>query len=281
MAIQKIKHPGFILGLKSQFTDFSMWRQDIPNLPFTVLGPEHYGMSLSQGVNKHRTRSDYDNWFLAAQPWLTIQRRHELEQDVSVRQILPYTVIAFHNQTDPLRPLKYFNYQRGKGIGEARLAGDQSIGAGGHIDLVDVKFDEHSVIDLEATIFGALMRELSEELEFCDEHGVKVEPEVSTELGARFDRPNLQPYGFIRDDTNEVGQVHLGVVNVVYVPDTWTVTCREPELLTGERATAAELLARGVKFENWSQMLLESFAIQGQPVDSDAAADDETFALRG
>lgn len=285
MSNQKIKHVGCILGLSASFTDSSEWKQIIPGPvvdDHSPLGPAHQGMALEQGVNVLHLPGQFHDWLEAAQGWLTIQRRHELEQDPTVRQILPYTVIMLYNQDEPHLPPQFFCYQRGKGIGESRLLGDWSIGAGGHIDLADVVFDpKTSAIDLQATITQSLVRELVEELEFRDrngnEHRIDKDPALFS----------VHPHSFIRDDSNAVGQVHLGVVNIVVVPHDWTIRCREAELLTGEPGTAPSLLARGLKFENWSQMLLETLAdigkvVKARPrVNLQAAIDSGLAALDG
>jgi predicted NUDIX family phosphoesterase len=229
------------------------------------------GMGLVQGFNE-ATADYFDIWYDKAREHLVIAQRDGLEHAPQFRQILPYTVIA----QNPVRGTDFSQdvftvYQRTKQVGESRLAGNFSIGGGGHIDIADLIFDTTtSIVDLKQTILRALFRELIEEFIFIDEHGVEVTPERL--VGAI----TFVPAGFIRDDANTVGQVHLGVVNVVYVPHTWTVKVRPPkegeeaEHLDAPSGTAAEILSRGAKFENWSQILLEEFAQVGRMVSATA-----------
>lgn len=230
---------------------------------------ELIGMGLQQGFNE--ASSDYfDLWYEKAREHLFIGQREGLEHAPQYRQILPYTVIA-QNET---RGVDFSQdrltvYQRTKKVGEARLAGNYSIGAGGHIDVADMIFNEDSVVDLKQTILRSMLRELIEEFIFLDgERQVPPEELVNA--------ITFVPAGFIRDDANTVGEVHLGVVNVVYVPHEWTVSVRSPkdgeevEHLDAGGGTAAYILSRGQKFENWSQILLEEFAQVGRMVSPQA-----------
>ncbi len=102
--------------------------------------------------------------------------------------------------------------------GEARLHGLMSIGVGGHINPVDD-------VDRENVLLRGLERELDEEVEI--EH-----------------RGGLHPVGFINDDTNGVGSVHLGLCYTL--PVEGEVRVRETEKLEGGWTTAAELRGTGI-----------------------------------
>ena len=61
-----------------------------------------------------------------------------------------------------------------------------------------------------------------------------------------------------RDDSNPVGAVHVGLVQVVRVRG--TVEIRETDHLEGELVTLDELrerLAAGANYETWSRLLVE------------------------
>jgi predicted NUDIX family phosphoesterase len=60
-------------------------------------------------------------------------RTKELEDDVSLRQVIPYVIIK-NTKLD-----KYMVLERMKGQDEARLHGDICLGAGGHMEPVDKK----------------------------------------------------------------------------------------------------------------------------------------------
>lgn len=169
---------------------------------------------------------------------LVIRERAWLEEDVGYRQLLPYVAIRQRGEDGKLR---YITYRRGKGVGEARLAGNASIGFGGHIDLEDV-VSENSVVNLERTIRTAMARELAEELRF---HGVE--------------DINGVDIGLISDTSNAVGLVHLGVLMVAEIGPEAEVACAEEELEMLPAMTAEELLASDLPLENWTRIALEFF----------------------
>ena len=111
------------------------------------------------------------------------------ENDPSFRQLIPYIVVRN-------RRGRILCYQRKNG-GEKRLDAKWSIGIGGHVNDGD-----------EEWIHG-VWREVREELSTVSLHKLKLHG----------------PIGFIRDDSNDVGRVHLGVLYVLDVPD--GVTYRE------------------------------------------------------
>lgn len=100
--------------------------------------------------------------------------RPEAEQRPDYKQIIPYVILRRGDEVFVTRRLN-------KG-GEARLHGKISIGIGGHINPVDEQGD---------LLMRGLWREIHEEVEL-DKHG------------------ELSPCGFINDDSNAVGSVHLG-----------------------------------------------------------------------
>ena len=100
--------------------------------------------------------------------------RDEAEQRPDYKQIIPYVILRRGDEVFVTRRLN-------KG-GEARLHGKISIGIGGHINPVDEQGD---------LLMRGLWREIHEEVEL-DKHG------------------ELSPCGFINDDSNAVGSVHLG-----------------------------------------------------------------------
>jgi predicted NUDIX family phosphoesterase len=64
--------------------------------------------------------------------------------------------------------------------------------------------------------------------------------------------------GIINDDSNSVGAVHVGVVQVVTV--TGTVAIRETDRLEGRMVSMEDLRVlrdQGADFETWSALLLD------------------------
>lgn len=189
------------------------------------------GLNLVQGFNP----MDWEEFQGGIDPaTLLVGERALLEVDFDKRHFIPYLLIN--------NDRKFFAYQRGKGVGESRLAGNDSCGLGGHTDRADVVYadPEETVIDLRLSLNKAADRELAEELE----GGV--------------DRPHF--VGLLIDDANEVGQVHIGVVYAVEAYDRdQDYTCKEAALQALGFFTPQELLARP-KLENWSQIMMNHVA---------------------
>lgn len=195
-------------------------------------------LEMKQGMNL----IPFEEFVVAAAPNLIIGMRSPLETDPRFRQVLPYVVLTQLGHDGETR---FIVYQRGKGVGESRLAGQVSVGFGGHIDLVDVKClkDSPSVIDLPATIGEAVIRELSEELVLN---------------GAGAEMP-LFSIGFLTDNTNDVGLVHLGVIMNAQLPPDATAECAEEQMVMLAPMTAQELLTSGLDLENWTRIVLEHY----------------------
>jgi predicted NUDIX family phosphoesterase len=154
--------------------------------------------------------------------------RPEAEKDPSHKQLIPYVIIKCGD--------KYLTYVRGKRAGETRLVGNRSIGIGGHINPVDN----------EVPLFGVDYREIYENAVLRE-----VDEEINIE-GNRSDRI----VALLNDDTNEVGQVHLGVVHVLTV-DNENVTRNEQMITQLEFKTLDELHAVRGEMETWSQLCLD------------------------
>lgn len=205
-------------------------------------------LNFKQGVN-HMSVEELSELSTKS---LIIGCREQLEGNTTYRQILPYIIFVRSNPRTA-KP-EYFAYQRGKGIGEDRLLGNVSIGVGGHVDLADVVHSE-SVINLNATVGVASAREIKEEVVFTG--GVERELEMFSA-------------GMLIDDTNSVGQVHLGVLLVVTLPDSMDMVCAEKELDTLGFMSADELLAMD-NLENWTRIALEHFVTKtAEKADADA-----------
>lgn len=207
--------PQFIIGIRSQYLE---------------------SLGLEQGLNDV---SLFDDEYEATSH-LIIGQRERLEDDASVRQLLPYVVLSQMGEDGVIR---FIAYRRGKGVGESRLAGNVSIGFGGHIDLADVVTAVDSVVDLRGTVAQACDRELEEEV-LCD--------------GVPLTNSDVIPIGLVTDNTDTVGLVHLGMVMTTTIPTGVKVTCREEELEILKPMTAEELLSSGLPLENWTKIILRA-----------------------
>ena len=151
------------------------------------------------------------------------RRRGDVEEDPSLKQIIPYLIIR-HGE-------RIFLFQRLRQSGEERLRGLYSIGVGGHITRGDA-------VSATGLLDAGLARELREELI------------VSGQWKAH-------AVGVLNDDDNPVGRVHFGVVYVVET-DRPEVRVREEDRLSGHLGTAAEVQAARDRMETWSQLILDA-----------------------
>lgn len=161
--------------------------------------------------------------------------RRAAEEDPDLKQLIPYCVV--HNDESVLC------VRRLKQSSEGRLHGSWSIGIGGHIEPQDrlptrqgsVLAHNVSAADVDPTshhdvgalsqhiVARAARRELQEELV------------LSSPSDAQF-------LGWINDDSNPVGQVHLGLVHLLNLGDA-KVSIREEDRLEGGLVPHAALLA--------------------------------------
>ena len=154
--------------------------------------------------------------------------RASAETNPAFKQVIPYVII-----TDGKSIL---HYVRGKKAGEQRLVAKGSIGIGGHIN-----DEDHTLFACGVQAFqDAVKREVCEELS------------VQGEFDAR-------PVGLINDDSTEVGQVHFGVVHVLFrTPE--QVKKNEQVITQMEFIPIAELQAKREQMETWSQICLDNLA---------------------
>lgn len=154
--------------------------------------------------------------------------RSQAEKDPAYKQLIPYVIMICDGQC--------LTYVRGKRAGETRLVGNRSIGIGGHINPAD---DAAPLFrsDFRETYQAAVEREVAEE--------------VSVETGHR-DRIVV----LLNDDSNEVGQVHLGIVHC-WALESPNVTRREQMITQMEFLGLAELKTLRDSMETWSQLCLD------------------------
>ncbi len=138
-------------------------------------------------------------------------RRSQAETDPNYKQIIPYVIMTHSG--------KYLSYVRGRRAGETRLVGNRSIGIGGHINPGD-----------DLPLFNA---------DFYDTYVTAVEREVAEEVivdAGHTDRV----VALLNDDSNPVGQVHLGIVHG-WTLETPNVTRREQMITQLSFMAPAEL----------------------------------------
>ena len=129
-----------------------------------------------------------------------VKRRGDMEEDPTFKQLISYCLLE--NEKGEI-----LVYERLSGGGEERLHGQSSIGVGGHMNDVVGADSINEVLRVNA------QRELEEEVGLASE-----------------DSQNMEYIGFINDDTNEVGKVHMGVVFKITV-HTSDVEAKETDTL--------------------------------------------------
>ena len=110
---------------------------------------------------------------------------------------------------------------------EKRLQNKYSLGIGGHIRQEDLTSDN---------IYDWARREFHEEVEYKDELSIK-------------------PLGILNDDSNPVGQVHIGFV-LLLEGSTPNIKVKS-ELKSGELVTLQDCQAYFTHMESWSQIVCE------------------------
>ncbi|MBK9385174.1 MAG: hypothetical protein IPN34_10210 [Planctomycetes bacterium] len=153
-----------------------------------------------------------------------VERRHA-EQDPELKQPIPYCIVQCGEEL--------FCVRRTKRSSEGRLHGAWSIGIGGHIEPQDrmPPRQEQRLADNVALstlprgiVERAARRELCEELELPLPSGAEL-------------------IGWLNDDSNAVGAVHLGLVHLLRVENAAEVAIRETERLEGGFVPSAVLHA--------------------------------------
>lgn len=161
----------------------------------------------------------------------TIQEKKEflprsiMETDPSYKQIIPYLIFK-HNDT-------YFLMQRQGDATEKRLQNKFSLGIGGHIRQEDMASD--SIVDWAK-------REFHEEVSYDGDLEIK-------------------PIGVLNDDSNPVGQVHIGFVFLLTGNDNNIAV--KSELKSGQLLTLEACKPYFTSMESWSQIAFE-FLIKNQ-----------------
>lgn len=162
--------------------------------------------------------------------------REAAENDPTHKQLIPYCVFRCGGSI--------LHYTRGKTGGEDRLHAKLSVGVGGHINPVDTGGGKTGPDAYHA----AVAREINEEL------AIDSTPPDTRRIIA-----------LLNDDSNPVGQVHLGLVHLIDL-ETTSLHAREDALAELAFAPLADL--RGPLFERletWSQFCIRALAEAASP----------------
>jgi len=149
-----------------------------------------------------------------------IGQKKAMEEDPTYKQIIPYLILKFEN--------KYFCYKRTNKAGEKRLHDNYSIGIGGHINPIDKTENDNLILT-------SIKREFEEEVKYNG----KINPKL---------------IGYINDDTNAVGEVHLGLVYLIELENK-NIKLNEIELDDGKLMNLNEIENYYTNLESWSQIV--------------------------
>jgi predicted NUDIX family phosphoesterase len=199
---------------------------------FVVPRVELFGDCYPQGLVPFTdpTAKDFDD--RVRRSGFFVERDHA-EHNPDLKQVIPYSIVVRGGEILVLRRLAQG--------GEKRLHDKLSIGVGGHINPVDADQPTERGGSTTDPVASGTRRELKEEL--------YIEGDVT-----------ITRVGILNDDSNPVGAVHVGLVQVVHAHG--DVRVREDDVLEGSFVAPDELrrlLGDGANFESWSQILIHRF----------------------
>lgn len=159
----------------------------------------------------------------------SFKKRSLVESDPRFKQLISYTLFVSGDLI--------FLMQRFSSQSEQRLTGKLSVGVGGHMNPVPgVPWPgRRRLTDIRAIVSLNTIREIKEEVVLAG-------------------NPQLGLMGFLNDDENEVGKVHLGVVSVVNMPKP-ILAVRETDKMSGTWVDLAEA-SKALNLESWSDLVL-------------------------
>ena len=153
------------------------------------------------------------------------EHRNILENDPSHKQLIPYAVICCGDEL--------YLFHRTKKQTESRLHNLYSLGVGGHMNPFGDKLDL-------AYMHHELEREMREEVLMHDECRVE----------------RIEPVGFINDDINEVGKVHLGVLYHIILNNK-SLEVNEKDKMTGMWIKKEDLHKYYPQMESWTKIYVD------------------------
>lgn len=180
-----------------------------------------------QGIRTEGLQSALENLLDPARHFF--MERAAAEKDPSHKQLIPYCVFRCGD--------RILHYTRGKSGGESRLHARISVGVGGHVNPVDTGGGKTG----PAAYHAAVTREIDEELVLGQDHPHRI-------------------IALLNDDSNPVGQVHLGIVHLIELASE-VVTAREDALADLGFAALVDLNGPWFeRLETWSQFCIRHLA---------------------
>lgn len=156
------------------------------------------------------------------------RRRHELEEDLLYKQIIPYGLISNKNS--------FYLFKRSSGQTEKRLQNLFSLGFGGHMN------PGNSIVSEEQYLIHELKRELFEEVRLLN--GCLIE--------------KIEFIGFINDDTIQVGRFHIGLLYNIQLSNK-EVCVNEADKMTAEWIDKTDLPEFYEGMETWTKLAYDFY----------------------
>ncbi|MFA6262841.1 MAG: hypothetical protein WCW33_04445 [Candidatus Babeliales bacterium] len=175
-----------------------------------------FAQGMFQGFLPTKDFEQYQNMVMQHQLFLW---RSSVENDPSHKQIIPYLIFEYDNT--------FFVMQRKNTASETRLRNKYSLGIGGHIRQEDL---------VESSLISWAHREFQEEVSYT---------------GAL----TVQPIGLINDDSDAVGQVHIGFVFLIH-GDNPNIAIKS-EHKDGKLLTLDQIQTLYPDLEQWSQLVCD------------------------
>ena len=155
--------------------------------------------------------------------------RAAAEEDPNHKQLIPYCIFRCGD--------RILHYTRGKAGGESRLHAKISVGVGGHVNPIDTDAGRTG----SDAYHAAVTREIEEELDLPEDHTHRI-------------------IALLNDESNSVGQVHLGIVHLIDLKSD-AVASREDALLDLGFTPLADLNdSLFERLETWSQFCIRHLA---------------------
>ncbi|MGO9022458.1 MAG: hypothetical protein ACLQVJ_29325 [Syntrophobacteraceae bacterium] len=160
---------------------------------------------------------DIDKYLTAIGKEYFYTEREDAENNYELKQLVMYSIIMHHGLL--------IRYKRGSHSGDLRLRRKLSVGLGGHISIKD----GNVFPDLCTT---AMLRELHEEIY------------INT-------RYRYKAVAILNDDSNNVGKVHFGIINIVET-ESAEIFPKEKDIVELKYMSIRELKENVINYESWS-----------------------------
>lgn len=156
------------------------------------------------------------------------KKRGELEPDPSYKQIIPYVIIS----TDDY----FYLFRRTAKQTEERLHNKLSLGVGGHMN------PNENIKSYQQFLTQELKREFYEEVILQDDCQIN----------------EIKFIGYLNDDTNSVGSVHLGLLYNIHLSNK-NIRINETDKMTANWVHKTELNYSYDDMETWTKITFDNY----------------------